>query len=285
MLILFQPCFGLKIINITCYMIRKCNNNQLAEILGYIGEEDYPQCLYLYLDLIKYGCSSETTQTWIQYENESITAVVLAYHTALHIFSRNNVFDAREVRDLVKETNPTIINARANTIKLLEPLLTDLGFISEFGHIGEWSGIVDNEDNNDVVKAEEKDIPEIATLLYEDEDIGASYVFDDLLKQMKERLEQGYVRSYVIRRDGKTVAHVGTGAEMNGVCTIAYTIISPMYRGQGMAGKLYRYACGHLKREGKRIFSIYYPDNARRFHNKVGFVDICECGKLFKTVE
>ena len=261
-----------------------CDNNHQDDVLRYIGE-DYPQCLYLYLDIIQYGCSSDITRTWIQYNDGKISAVALAYHTALHLFSRNNDFEPHEIIDLVKEINPTIIISSAETIKILEPLLTERGFLSEFGHVGEWNGSTTLIEESDVVEAEARDIPEIARMLYEDEDIGASYVYEDLLKQMKERLDQGFVRSYVIRKEGKPVAHVGTGAETKDVCTIAYTITSSNYRGQGMARRLYTQACGILKKEGKRIFSVYYPESARIFHHKVGFVDVCECGKLFKIVE
>lgn len=265
-------------------MITQCDNKQQNDILGYIGE-DYPKCLYLYLDMIKYGCSSEVTRTWIQSLNGNKTAVILAYHTALHVFSKSNDLNVLEICNLVDEVKPTIVNATADIIRKLELELNKIGFLSEFGHIGEWEDTAIVVNDNEIVEANEKDIPQVARMLYEDDDIGASYIYEDLLKQMQERLEQGYVRSYVIHRDDEVVAHVGTGAETNNVCTIAYSITSPKYRGQGLAGRLYNYSCNKLKNEGKRIFSVYYPDNARIFHQKMGFVDLCEYGKLYKDVE
>ena len=264
-------------------MLTICNNRDQKAILDYIGNE-FPKCLYLYLDIQKYGCFSDTTHTWIQHNNGVISSVILAYHTALHIFSHNNCFNPTEVQDLVKETQPTIINAAADTIRILEPILVKKQYLSEFGIIGEWTGIASDIANTNVAKANEEDIPEIAKMLYEDQEIGASYTYEDLLGQMQERLEEGYARSYVIKKNGRPIAHVGTGAEICNVCTIAYTITSPNYRGQGMAKELYNHACGTLKKEGKRIFSVYYPESARLFHHKVGFVDVCECGKLFKEV-
>lgn len=264
-------------------MISQCENSQQEVFLNYIGE-DYPKCLYLYLDALKYGCSSDTTRTWMQTREGAITAVVLAYHTALHIFSRNNDLDVMEICELVKEVKPTMVNAMAETIRKIEPVLSKLGFMSEFGHIGEWKGSSDMTEDDEVSMAKEKDILEVARLLHKDEDIGASYVFEDLLKQMQDRLSEGYVRSYVLHKNDEVAAHVGTGAEIKNVCTIAYTITSPKYRGHGLAGRLYNYCCSRLKSEGKRIFSVYYPESARAFHHKMGFVDICECGKLFVNI-
>ena len=189
-----------------------------------------------------------------------------------------------EISELVKEVKPTMVNAMAETIRKIEPALTKLGFMSEFGHIGEWIADAKEIEDNEISVASEKDIYEVAKLLYEDDDIGASYAFEDLLKQMQDRLNDGYVRSYVLRKNNEVAAHVGTGAEINNVCTIAYTITSPKYRGQGLAGRLYNYSCSIIKSEGKRIFSVYYPESARAFHHKMGFVDICEYGKLFVNI-
>lgn len=264
-------------------MISQCNNSQQEEFINYIGE-DYPKCLYLYLDAVKYGCSSETTRTWMQTKDGEITAVVLAYHTALHVFSRNNDLDVTEICELVKEVKPTMVNSMAETIRKIEPALAKLGFISEFGHIGEWMGDAGEVEDDEISVASERDIHEVAKLLYEDDDIGASYVFEDLLKQMQDRIYEGYVRSYVLHKNNEVAAHVGTGAEINDVCTLAYTITSPNYRGQGLAGRLYNYSCSRLKSEGKRIFSVYYPENARKFHHKMGFVDICDYGKLYLNI-
>ncbi len=266
-------------------MIELCDNRNENVVINYIGK-DYPKCLYLYLDIIKFGCQSDTTQTWIQSRNNEITSVVLAYHTAIHIFSRDNEFDILELADLLMKINPTIINARLETIKKIEPILKGKGFLSEFGHIGEWmEDDTSWTQDKDIDLANENDIPQIADLLYEDEDIGASYVYEDLLHQIKERLDEGFTRSYVIRKGDKVIAHVGTGAETDKVCTIAYTITAQDFRGQGLAKKLYNHACGILRKEGKRVFSVYYPENAYKFHHKVGFSDICKFGKLFKNVQ
>ena len=81
-------------------MIKKCENNQQEDIIRYIGT-DYPKCLYLFLDIIKYGCDSESTKTWIQRQNGQIKAVILAYHTAFHIFSRNDDLYLSEICELV----------------------------------------------------------------------------------------------------------------------------------------------------------------------------------------
>ena len=264
-------------------MITVCDNNKKKDILAYIGE-DYPKCLYLYMDIIKYGCASDTTRTWMQTKNGEITAVVLAYHTALHVFSRNNDLNVMEVCELVNDVKPTLVNASFDTVKKLEPILTKQGFIPEYGHIGEWKGAPIINSEIKVEEAVDSDIPQVAKMLFEDEDIGASYTYDDLLNQMRERLKEGFVRSFVVRKEDKVIAHLGTGAEMDGLCTISYGITASECRGQGIASVIFSNVCNLMQQEGKRVFSIYYPENARKFHHKMGFVDICDYGKLYLNI-
>ena len=98
-------------------------------------------------------------------------------------------------------------------------------------------------------------------------------------------MKDGFTRSYVIRDNGKVVAHLGTGAEIDNLCTISYVITDPNYRGRGLSTSLFAYACNQLKSEGRDIYSVYYPEYSRRLHHKMGFVDCCAFGKLFRNIQ
>lgn len=265
-------------------MIQKCNNYQQLVVKEYIGS-DYYKCLYLYIDMLQYGCSSEFTKTWLQKSDGDITAVILAYHSAIHVYSKQLNFDVQELTEFLLEKNPSIICASAEIVKLLEPRLSSNGFFPEIGHIGKFVYSKPITINNDIRLAKKEDIKDIAQLLYDDDDIGSSYTMDDLVKQIEERLEEGFVRSYVIKDGNHVVAHLGTGAEIDKLCTISYVITDPKYRGRGLSSSLFSYACKELNSEGKEIFSVYYPENSRRLHHKMGFVDCCEFGKLYRNIQ
>ena len=265
-------------------MVKKCDVNDQLEVLDYIGD-DYSKCLYLYLDLVKYGISSSMTKTWILGIGSKITAVMLAYHSAMHVYSKQLNFDVQELTRFLIEKKPSIICASAELIKLLETQMSPYGFISEYGHIGKFIHCEASSASFDIRLANKGDIKEIAELLYNDDDIGSSYTMDDLVKQIEERLESGFVRSYVIKEGNHVVAHLGTGAEIDKLCTISYVITNPEYRGRGLSSSLFSYACNRLSSEGKEIFSVYYPENSRRLHHKMGFVDCCAFGKLYRNIQ
>ena len=265
-------------------MIKLCNNCHQDFIKEYVGK-DYYKCLYLYIDMQQYGCSSEFTQTWMQESNGNTTAVMLAYHNAMHVYSKQLNFDVQELTEFLLERRPSIICASAEIIKMMEPNLTSNGFISEYGYIGKFIHCEPSSTNCEIRLANKEDINEIAKLLYDDDDIGSSYTMEDLIKQMEERIDGGFVRSYVIKQDNHVVAHLATGAEIDKLCTVCYGITDPNYRGRGYFKNLMVYLCSELGKEGKEIYSVYYMENARRQHHKVGFTDCCEFGKLYRNIQ
>ena len=259
-------------------MIIKCNHSDLERIKNYIGN-DYASCLYLYMDLIQYGPESEYTRTWIQEQEGSITSIILCYHTAMHIYAHNS-FNTQEVVNLVDELRPSQICAAKPTILPLAQPLSSINYDRELGYVGKLEST--NYPNSTIIqKATIDDVDDISLLLYNDEGIGASYSLEDLKAQFRERLTQGFVRSYIIKDGDRIVAHLGTGAEVGSVSIITYVITDSKYRGRGYAKMLYQAASNDLQKEGKEIYAVYYTDNAIKLHHSVGFKDCCEFGKLF----
>ena len=259
-------------------MITKCNNTDFDRILQYIGNE-YASCLYLYMDLIKYGPDSSFTSTWIQEDNGHIQCVILSYHTAMHIYSRES-FDKQEVINLITEIKPSQICATKQTLFALKDELFSRGYDIELGYVGKLDS-TNLSQSLDIMKATIDDVDDISNLLYSDEGIGASYTLEDLKEQFRERLSQGFVRSFIIKQNGKIVAHLGTGAEIGNVCIITYVITDEEYRGRGYAKMLYMAANKELHEEGKEVYAVYYTKGAIQLHHSVGFKDCCQYGKLF----
>ena len=224
---------------------------------------------------------------WYHENGGNINIAYLKYHSAIHLFSKDNDYDKLEVIKQIEQIDPSFICGKASIIRDLKDDLKQLGYNYEIGNIGRLRHIRENDLTTafSVTNANLDDVEDIAKLIYEDEGLGASYDFDDLIDQMKERLSSGFVRSWVIKdANNKVVSHIGTGAEVDNICMTTYVVTSQEYRKQGMATAIYSYLGYQLQQEGKEVYTVYYLDSARKMHYKVGFEDYCEFGKLFKNV-
>lgn len=260
-------------------MLVRCNNNEIKGIVNYIDKEYYA-CIYLYLDLLKYGCEDENVKVWLQKNNNNITSVILKYYSGMHVFSKKNDFDVEEIVRLINDEKPSMVCGEKRIIEGIYNSIKTKEYKIETGFVRELKQIK-YEDYSNVKSAEKEDFYDIAKLIYEDEDLGSSYKLEELEKQMYERNIQKYTRNYVIHEDGKVVAHAATGAENDKIAMLAYVITDPNHRGKGLAIKVCSKVCSELKQEGKQIFLINYSNESTKLYDKLGFEPKCEWGKLF----
>lgn len=262
-------------------MINQCSQQDSAEIITYIGN-DYPYCLYLYLDLIQYGFDSQVVNVYTQRIDGSIAAVLLKYYSCVHVFSKNNVFDAYEIARFIEKTDVTVVYTTVETAKRLYTVLSDElqrksviteGWVSRINN-------VDKAPEGFARLAEKKDFIQIAELIYGDKEIGKLYKFDELSRQLIERNQEGYARNYVIKDNDTVVAHACTNAEIGNIAIVAELLVRKEYRRKGYASEIWRDICNQLLSEGKEVYSFYFSDESRNLHKKIGFSEICEWAKI-----
>lgn len=260
-------------------MIAKCGTKDKQRILSYIGT-DYSLCLYLYLNLLRYGFDSGTVEVFSQEAGEGITAVLLKYYTCLHIYSGDNSFDAEEIVRFFTSNSFTMIYCAAESGKKLSRAFPGaIKTKATNGWVARIEGI-DREPRILSVPANADDFGQIVRLIYDDEDIGRSYNYEDLARQLVERNEEGYARNLVIRHDDTVIAHVCTNAESDCIAVVAELLVRKEYRRKGYASDIMRAICDQLLSEGKEVYSFYYSEESRNLHKRVGFYEICEWSKI-----
>lgn len=260
-------------------MLIKVNEYNIDNVFKYIGE-DYCRCIYLYLDLKKYGTTDENINSWIQYKENNICCIILKYYDGMHLYSKKGDFLEYEIENLINNTKPTMICGETKIIEKLK--LNDYDY--EKGSV-RYLDQINYQEIEKVSKAEKEDFVQIGKLLYEDEDLGCSYKLEDLIKQLYERNTNGYTRNYVIKENGKVISHAGTGAENEKLAMLAYVITAPEYRGKGLAKKVCYAVCKDIVNEGRKICLINYSNESTRLYEQLGFKKYCDWSKLYKNLK
>ena len=265
-------------------MIIKCESKDKKRILNYIGA-NYSSCLYLYLDFIKYGLDSDEIKVYIQQDKGEILSVLLQYYSCLHVYSKFNNLLTNEVATFFGENGFTMLYSTVDTARLIYESFVEVQkkcFSMTTGWVAQIKNI-DKEPLRLSINAEKKDFAQIAQLIYEDEDIGKSYNYDELLKQLEERNQQGYARNRIIKQDGIVIAHACTNAELENLAVVAELLVHKDYRRKGYATEIWRGICGELIGEGKEVYSFYYSEESRKLHRRIGFVEVCEWAKIVRA--
>ncbi len=262
-------------------MITKCAHADEEQIIAYIGV-NYPFCLYLYLDLMKYGIDSDLIDVYTLSETGNIKAVLLKYYSCLHVYSKDNQFNAEELAFFFTDNKFTILYCTAVTARkvytafpseIREKAVITEGWVAQVKRI-------DLVPKGLAQSAEKEDFEQIARLIYDDDDIGRSYQFDELVKQLEERNQQGYARNLLIKSGDLVIAHACTNAEYGSIAVVAELLVRKEFRKKGYASEIWRCICSQLLSEGKEVYSFYYSEESRSLHKHIGFFEVCDWAKI-----
>ena len=262
-------------------MIRHCSQSDKQSIVSYIGSEYY-KCLYLYLDLEKYGFDQDEVDVYVQTAGEKISSVLLKYYSCLHVYSKDDSFDAKELAAFIDGNSFKLIYCAASTAEHIYANMSQIVKDSASKTTG-WVAQIEKTDKKSeglATEAASEDFAQIASLILGDEDISRSYKSDELERQLLERSREGYARNYVIKQDGLVIAHACTNAELGNIAVVAELLVRSEYRRRGLASEIWRYICETLLAEGKEVYSFYYSEESRALHRKIGFREVCEWCKI-----
>ena len=219
---------------------------------------------------------------YVQAENNDIKSLLLKYYSCLHVFSRENTFNAEELAAFFSANHFTMLYCTVETAEQVymafppeskKKAMITKGWVAQIKR-------VDREPRGLSVPAQKQDFDQIIRLIYEDEDIGRSYKLDELAKQLEERNQEGYARNLVIKQDSQVIAHACTNAELNGIAVVAELLVREEYRKKGFASEIWRGICSQLLAEGKEVYSFYYSEESRTLHKHIGFYEVCEWAKV-----
>jgi len=257
--------------------MRVATNEDREHILAYL-RSDVKDCIYLYIDIMNYGVSSENMKVWLKEEDDGISLVVMKYYDSFQVYSHKNSCDMTPVASLLQKHPVAMISGRSDLIKLLEKECT--GYKATYGTVFVMDRYRKMPKQEEVLLAKEDDAREIAKLICSDEEIGGHYTVDTLTEQLAERIRTKTGRSYIIRKEGVVVAHSATYAEAEGIAVVGGTIIREDCRTGNYYMLLSNYMLERLAGEGKTAYTFSVSDKMIKYHGMLH----TKCGEYGKLV-
>ncbi len=263
-------------------MIIECTNEKIDSVFEYIGQ-DYGKCLYIYIDLKKFGLDDENFNVWIQYnDNDETCAVISEYYGGIQVYSKSNDLNPKEIADFINDKNAHVVFAMKPVIDKLHNFLPE--YDQETGFVGELTDLKYPQDSN-AYPIGIDELAEVVEIIAEDELIGKPYGYESLYAQYCERQRENFGRNFILRdsNNNALICHAGTYAELPELAVVGGVLTTEDYRRKGYSKKVLSTLCHQLKSENKRIFSFYYILPAKKMHNRIGFEEIGEWSKLIKN--
>ena len=259
-------------------MIVHLTESEKPDVLRYIGDER-GRCLYMYMDILKFGLNSPEVSVWAQQADGEIAALMMKYHNGFHVYAKRTDADFGETAGLIRQIKPGLVCGEGPVVQSLSAALPE--YVAEYGVIYKLGRPCACADKTDIRTACPDDFRQVARMLKADDDYGSGFTLEELEAQFRGRQESGLSRSLVLRQGNEVVAHVATGAETADVATVNGLVVAESLRHRGLATKVMNALCAELQSEGKDVFSAVYVEPSANLHRKIGFCEYCSWGKMF----
>jgi hypothetical protein len=256
------------------------------ELLEYL-RADLGNCLYLTLDVDMYEIGGGTIDVWVQRgTGGGIVAVAMRYADSFQLYAREVDLDRVDYSDLVKLISSTDAMRVSAPGGIIRNLLDSLGetYDDSYGVVMEMVKYRPMAlDDIEIIEASREDIPEIVNLILMDEMFGQSYEPHEMVRQFEARYDEGSGASYIIKAEGKIVAHLGFAAIGRDFVIASYTIVHPEYRSFPYGALLDSdFINNTLPSIGKRGFAFMQEPRRIKLFEIMGNPIIGEYGKLLK---
>lgn len=262
--------------------MRKAYNNDILDILNFL-KDNISDCIYMYIDIAKYGVNSTNISVWLDDTKGCIKTVVMSYYDSLQIYSNNLTNDIEWIITLIRKQEYSMVSGNKEAISALEVYLQDY-YNSEFGEVYQVTKYRLFETNGMIENAKYDDMREIAELICSDPAFCTNYQVDILEKQLKNRLQNGMGRNLIIKEQGQIVAHIATYAEYEDIVVTSGLIVRSDCRKKMYGLLIESYLVNELLEENKKIYTFILDEKRAALLNAMGAHKCAEYGKLTKCL-
>ncbi len=256
--------------------MRKAEKEDREKVLQYL-QKGIADCLYLYIDIMNYGIATEHMLVWVEEAQDEIEMVAMKYYDSFQIYSHRKAPNLISVVRLLQEFPVTMISGRRDIIEQLNKYIKN--YDVTYGAVFLMNRFREIGSETRILTASEKDAVEIAELICADKEIGGHYTVNGLAEQLAKRINTGTGRSYIIREEGRVVAHSATYAETDGIAVVGGTVILQEYRNTPYYMLLSNYMLWKLDKENKMAYTFSISEKMIRYHS-ILHVRCGEYGKL-----
>ena len=244
-------------------------------------KENIEQCVYIYIDITKYGVEHPEIKLWYSENNQGINSVIMKYYDSFQMFSLDVKQDIEKIGSVLKENPVKTISGNEALIKELEMHFSDKYDVN-YGIVVRETRYKKIPGFEKVEPATIKDCEAIAHLMCEDEEFGENYDEDVLAKQLADRIETGMGRSFVMRENDEIVGHVATFAELDDLVVQSGLIVSNKAKNPFCGLILHEYMKGVSLENGKSVYAFRIKEEMKKYEKSPGTVICGHYGKLTK---
>lgn len=242
-------------------------------------KEHVDHCIYIYIDIVKYGVEHPDIKLWYSETNKGINSVLMKYYDSFQIYSLDVERDKKEICHILEDNPVKTISGNEEVIRTIEKCFLE-AYVVNYGIVVKETKYKKLPGFDKVEPALISDCEAIAQLMCQDEEFGNNYEENELARQLKDRMQTGMGKSFVLRENGEIVGHVATFAEADDLVVQSGLIVSKKAKNPFSGLVLHEYMKGVSLENGKSVYAFRIKEEMKKYEKSPGTVICGHYGKL-----
>ncbi len=263
----------------------KVDDYKLAEQLNMILSQNIVENLYFYINFNKYGYHMNTEF----FISEDGKYAINRYHNSISIAGDINESNVYELYEILKNNYQMISSSKKNIQTIMEYFnlngaseRNDLNkkYKVKYGQVYLFGNYKQMEHNEVIEIAGVEDMDSIAELILSAENFSSNYGINSLKNQLIERLNDKFARNFIIRDEGKIIAHIATYAEYKNIAVTSGLVVDKNYQNRMLGYILEAYLVQNLQNENFNVYTQVIARKRQKFLSAIGSKMLAEYGKM-----
>lgn len=261
-------------------MVRECTEKDKEQLLAYLKEEAVYNT-FLLADIEDFGFEEKFQTVYMDEEQGKIKGVYLCFYQNFLLYCKENEVNILFLEQLLSQYEPDVVMGKTQTVQIVQRILTEHVLESRGLYIFSDESCLE-PDHPDICAASMEDVDDIFAFLQSIDELRHLYTSKQMIA---DRIAKNCGVHYIIRKDGKLIAHANSAAQCEATTMIGGVATAPEERGKGLGGQVVSRLCREILAKGKTPCLFSAQGAEHNLYNRLGFQKIGEWGTLTKPIK
>lgn len=247
-------------------MVKECGSQDRPALLAYLKQEPVYNTFML-ADIADFGFDEKFQTVYMDVEGEECHGVYLCFYQNLILYSKNGKINISFLRQLLSEYIPDVVMGKIKDVKAVQRILPDYRLEARGMYLLCDPGSL-LEENIGIQQATGEDVDDIFAFLQSIPEMRSLYASKQMIE---DRIRRNCGTHYLIRENGRIIAHANSTAECEETTMIGGVAVEPEARGKKLASQVVSALCRQILAKGKLPCLFCSRGEEHNFYYQIGF--------------
>ncbi len=256
-------------------MVKECTEQDRSTLINYLNQEPVYNTFML-ADIEDFGFGEKFQTVYMDVEQGECIGVYLCFYQNLLVYSKEGKMNISFLEQLISWFIPDVVMGKTEDVKIVQRILFDYQLTERPLYLCENAEHL-VEVKAEIKRAVKEDADEIFAFLQSIPELKNLYTSKQMIE---DRIVKNTGVHYLIRDNGKIIAHGNSAARCEKTVMIGGVAVSPQYRNQKLARQIVSRLCREIFDQGKTPCLFSSMGSAHNLYCQIGFHMVGEWATL-----